>query len=186
MHRGRKLKQKASTYLGEISRTSLLQILAQPRLAPRCILAAPLPAPPLSLTLMAGRMEVESPQHTRVSTRHTPEHMRCFARVTGCGPSKLRELTLKFPSHEDLEQASEADFRKVPKVSPALAAKLFVVKSGAAGSDHWNGELRAARARSSQRQLFTACRFLVCSPHASQPWILSPYALRESLRLLAH
>ena len=115
MHRGRKLKQKASTYLGEISRTSLLQILAQPRLAPRCILAAPLPAPPLSLTLMAGRMEVESPQHTRVSTRHTPEHMRCFARVTGCGPSKLRELTLKFPSHEDLEQASEADFRKVPK-----------------------------------------------------------------------
>jgi len=89
---------------------------------------------------MAEPMQVEVPV-TR-PPRGTPEHLRQFGQLYGCGRKKMRALAAAFPNVEDLEAATQEDFRKVPGIKMAMADKLFAIRGLPADQVIHNGEVR--------------------------------------------
>lgn len=91
---------------------------------------------------MAEPMSVDRRHCPIKKYTRTPQHIKKFGNVPGCGKAKLRALASRFATAAALDTAAEADFCVSGLIGKALAAKLYAVKSGTVAADHWNGEQR--------------------------------------------
>jgi len=84
-------------------------------------------------------MDVEVPPQ---KTCGTPQHLRQFARLDGCGRIKMRALAEAFPSPRRLAEATLEDFRSVRGITTVMAEKLFAIRTLAPDQVVNNGEVR--------------------------------------------